>query len=126
MRFLLDTHALLWALAEPRRLPPRVATALRDPANEVVVSAVSTWEITIKAALKKLDADVDEVVKGLRTAGFDELVVTLDHTVRLRDLPAHHRDPFDRLLVAQALVEGLTLVTHDPAFAEYPAPRYWN
>jgi PIN domain nuclease of toxin-antitoxin system len=126
VRLLLDTHALLWAIAQPRRLPPRVAAALRDPANDVVVSAVSTWEIAIKAALKKLDAEVGEVVNEIRTAGFDELAVTLDHTVQLRTLPPHHRDPFDRLLVAQALVEGLTLVTHDPVFVEYPAPRYWT
>src|SRR5262245_12185043 len=113
MRLLLDTHVLLWAIAQPRRLPPRVAAALRAPTNEVVVSAVSTWEIAIKAALRKLDANVDDVVEEIRTAGFDELAVTLDHTVQLQTLPPHHRDPFDRLLVAQALVESLTLVTHD-------------
>lgn len=126
MRLLLDTHALLWALGHPGRLPKGVAAALRDPSNDVVVSAVSTWEVAIKTALGRLAADAAAIVAELRDAGFDELPITVDHTVRLRDLPPHHRDPFDRLLVAQALVEGLTVVTSDRAFAAYPAPRWWG
>ena len=114
---MLDTHALLWALAQPRRLPGRIAATLRDPGNAVHLSAASTWEIAIKAALGKIKADVDAITRAAREAGFDELPISVAHTVRLPALPSHHRDPFDRLLVAQALEEGLTIVTHDPAFA---------
>lgn len=123
---MLDTHALLWALAQPRRLPGRIAATLRDPGNAVHLSAASTWEIAIKAALGKIKADVDAITRAAREAGFDELPISIAHTVRLPALPSHHRDPFDRLLVAQALEEGLTIVTHDPAFAAYPAPTLWS
>lgn len=125
-RLLLDTHALIWALSAPRRLPSRISTLLRDPDNDVYVSAAGTWEIAIKAALGKIDAEVSKIVAGARDADFDELPVIVAHTVRLRDLPALHRDPFDRLLVAQALVERLTIVTHDPVIGRYAAPVLWE
>ncbi len=125
-RLLLDTHALIWALSGPRRLPARVAKVVRDPENDVYASAVGTWEVAIKSALGKIDADVAAVADGAREADFEELPITIAHTVRLRALPAHHRDPFDRLLVAQALVEQLTIVTHDPLFARYSAPVLWD
>jgi PIN domain nuclease of toxin-antitoxin system len=123
---LLDTHALIWALSTPRRLPARVAAALRDPDTDVYVSAVSTWEIAIKSALGKIDADVPAIVSAARAADFDELPVTIAHTARLCVLPAHHRDPFDRLLVAQALEEHLTIVTHDRLIAAYSVARLWG
>jgi PIN domain nuclease of toxin-antitoxin system len=126
MRLLLDTHALLWALASPRRLPAATRARIEDPANEVLVSAASTWEIAIKTALGKLTADLDEVVSGIATAGLRPLSISIAHTRRVLDLPRHHRDPFDRLLIAQALEDGLTVVTHDPAFAAYPAPLSWG
>lgn len=126
MRLLLDTHALLWALAAPSRLPPRIAKALRDPSNTVFVSAASAWEIAIKASLGKLSADVDEIVHAVVDVGFDELSVTLAHARRVRDLPSHHRDPFDRMLVAQALEEGLALVTHDGVLRAYRVPIEWE
>lgn len=126
MRILLDTHALLWAIAEPARLPERVAAAIRDPANEVFVSAVSTWEITIKAAIGKIEADVAEIAATFDTMGFVELAVTVAHTIRLREIPPHHRDPFDRLLVAQALEGGLTLASRDPAFHDYAVGIVWD
>lgn len=125
-RLLLDTHALLWALSSPRRLPARVARVVRDPENDVYASAVGTWEIAIKAALGKINADADAMARGLREADFEELPITIAHTVRLRTLPAHHRDPFDRLLVAQAIEEHLTIVTHDPVIARYPATILWD
>jgi len=125
-RLLLDTHALIWALSAPRRLPARVARIVRDPENDVYVSAVGTWEIAIKSALGKIEADVAAVARAAREADFEELPVTVAHTLRLRTLPAHHRDPFDRLLVAQALEECLTLVTHDPLIAQYPAAVLWG
>lgn len=126
MRLLLDTHALIWALSSPRRLPARVVERLEDPSTVVYASAANTWEIAIKAALGKIEADLDELAKAVRDTGFTELAVTMMHTLRLRELPAHHRDPFDRILVAQALEEGLTLVTHDPVLAGYPAPILWK
>ena len=122
---LLDTHALIWALSAPRRLPVRVATALRDPDTDLYVSAVSTWEIAIKSALGKIDADLAAMVRAARAADFDELPITIAHTERLRGLPPHHHDPFDRLLVAQALEEHLTIVTHDLRIAAYAVPRLW-
>jgi len=126
VRLLLDTHALLWALAAPARLPKAVADAIRDPTNVVSVSAASVWEVAIKAALGKITADVDEIAQSSTDAGFDELPVTLLHARRVRSLPAHHRDPFDRMLVAQALEEGLTIVTRDSAFAAYQSPTWWE
>lgn len=125
-RLLLDTHALVWALSAPRRLPADVAASLRDPESDVYLSAVSTWEIAIKSALGKIDADLAAVVRAARAADFEELPVTIAHTLRLRVLPAHHRDPFDRLLVAQAMEEHLTIVTHDRLIAAYGVSRLWS
>lgn len=125
-RLLLDTHALIWALSNPRRLPARVVKSIRHPETDVYVSAVSTWEIAIKAALRKIDADVAAVVRAMRAATFDELPIAISHTVRLRSLPNHHHDPFDRLLVAQAIEERLTIVSHDPLIARYDVARFWE
>jgi len=125
-RLLLDTHALIWALSNPRRLPPGVAADIRNPESDVYVSAASTWEIAIKSALGKISADLAAIVTAARAADFEELPVTIAHTQQLRALPAHHRDPFDRLLVAQALAEGLTIVTHDQSIAAYSVSRLWT
>lgn len=126
MKLLLDTHALVWALGAPRRLPKASAEAIRDPENDVYVSAVSTWEIAIKAALGKIVADAAQVAATFDDIGFAELPVTVAHTVRLRTLPSHHRDPFDRLLIAQAIENRLTLVSRDPAFDAYGVPTLWK
>ncbi len=126
MRLLLDTHALLWALSAPARLPARTAAAVRAPSNDVFVSAASMWEIAIKAALGKLTADVDEIVHTCVGVGFEELAVTFAHARRVRSLPPRHRDPFDRMLVAQAIEEGLSVVTHDPLVVAYGAPTLWD
>ena len=126
MRILLDTHALLWAMATPKRLPKRAATAIRDPANEVFVSAVSTWEIAIKGSLGRIDADVAEIAAAFDEAGIVDLPVAVAHTLLLREMPPHHRDPFDRLLIAQALANGLTIATRDPAFGAYGAHVIWR
>jgi PIN domain nuclease of toxin-antitoxin system len=126
LRLLLDTHALLWALAAPERLSRVAADALRDPASDVFVSAASTWEIAIKSALGKLTGDVAIIASVAQQMGFAELPVTVGHTLRVRTLDPHHRDPFDRMLVAQALAEGLTIVTRDPAFGAYDAPTLWS
>ena len=125
MRLLLDTHALLWALSAPSKLPVKTADALRAPGNDVFVSAASVWEIAIKTALGKLSADVDEIVRTSVDIGFEELAVTFVHARRVHSLPPRHRDPFDRMLVAQALEEGLTVVTHDAMLVAYGAPTLW-
>jgi PIN domain nuclease of toxin-antitoxin system len=114
---LLDTQIALWALAGHRRLP-REARRLIE-ANHVVVSAASIWEIAAKAAIGKLEADPTEVRDALAPSGFGELPITGEHAARVATLPAHHRDPFDRLLVAQSFVEGLVLLTSDVQLAPY-------
>lgn len=90
------------------------------------MSAASTWEIPIKAALGKLDGDVAAIADGARSLGFTDLAVNIAHTLRVRDLEPHHRDPFDRILVAQALGEGLPIITHDAAFDAYRVPILWR
>jgi len=117
MRVLLDTHLLLWALGAPSKLPAAARKLIKDV--YVSVSAASIWEISIKAALGKLSADPREVLAALEPAGFLELPVTGVHAARVVDLPAIHRDPFDRLLIAQALTEPMRLLTNDAALANY-------
>ncbi len=117
MRVLLDTHLLLWALGTPSKLPAAARKLIND-AN-VYVSAASIWEISIKVALGKLSADPREVLAALEPAGFLELPVTGAHAARVVNLPPVHRDPFDRLLIAQALVEPMRLLTNDAALAHY-------
>jgi PIN domain nuclease of toxin-antitoxin system len=117
MRLLLDTQILLWALAGHRRLP-REARRLID-AHESIVSAASIWEIATKVSLGRLEADPAAVRQALDPSGFEELAVTGEHAARVVQLPPHHRDPFDRLLVAQSLVEQLVLLTTDAQLAAY-------
>lgn len=117
LRLLLDTHLLLWSLAQPDRLPARARRLIAG--EDVFVSAASIWEISIKTALGKLSADPAEVVAALAPAKFSELAVTTAHAARVAQLPPLHRDPFDRLLVAQALTEPMRLLTNDRALAAY-------
>ena len=117
MRILLDTHLLLWALATPAKLPSGARE--RIIAADVYVSAASIWEISIKAALGKLDADPRDVLAAVAPAGFSLLPVTGEHAAKVIDLPALHRDPFDRMLAAQASVEPMILLTNDSALAGY-------
>lgn len=117
MRVLLDTHLLLWALGAPARLPPRARRIIRDA--DVYVSAASIWEISIKAALGKLRADPHEVLAALEPAGFLSLPIAGEHAARVANLPPIHRDPFDRLLIAQALEEPMRLLTDDAVLGAY-------
>lgn len=117
-RLLLDTHALLWALTSPSRLNEYAREAIRDPVNVVYVSAVSGWEIALKSNLGKLEAPDNLQAKALES-GFTLLNVTFSHGVQAGSLPLHHRDPFDRLLIAQAQAEGLLLVTRDERIRRY-------
>ncbi len=124
MRLLLDTHVVLWWQTDDRRLGREARKAIAT-ADIVWVSAVSGWEASIKAARGRLR--LDEKFRILVAADdFTELPVSLTHAERLLDLPSHHADPFDRLLVAQALVEKATLVTHDRALEPYGAPVIWT
>jgi PIN domain nuclease of toxin-antitoxin system len=117
VRLLLDTHALLWWLAdEGLNAPAREAIA--DPANLVAVSAASAWEISIKKALGKLAAP-DDLEQQVQDGGFEALPISLAHSVAAGLLPRHHDDPFDRMLIAQAIAEGLTIVTRDKRFDDY-------
>lgn len=117
VRVLLDTHLLLWALGAPSRLPAAARRLIRDA--DVHVSAASIWEISIKAALGKLRADPGEVLAALEPAGFLQLPIVGEHAARVARLPLLHRDPFDRLLVAQALTEPMRLVTNDASLGRY-------
>jgi PIN domain nuclease of toxin-antitoxin system len=122
MRLLLDTHILLWGAIEPERLS-RVASALiESPDNEIVFSALTIWEIAIKTGLGRADFRIDAGMlrRSLFDNGYVELAVTGAHAATLAGLPPIHKDPFDRMLVAQAIVEGFTLLTSDPTLAKYP------
>lgn len=123
MRFLLDTHLLLWAAADSKRLPDEARTLLEDEAHEVYYSAASIWEIAIKASLKRKDFRIDlpVLLATLPQMGFVELTVTSAHTAGVAHLPFVHRDPFDRLLIAQSLAEPLTLLTNDKILKRYRA-----
>jgi len=117
VRLLLDTHALLWWLAD-ESLTDQARDAIADPANLVMVSAASAWEISIKKALGMLTAP-DDLERQVHESGFTPLPISMAHGTAAGQLPRRHDDPFDRMLIAQAFAEGLTIVTHDKRFAEY-------
>ena len=123
MKLLLDTHLLLWAAGEPERLPASARRLLSDPANQLLFSPASLWEVAIKRGLRRDDFRVDARLlrRGLLDNSYDELPVTGQHAVAADGLPPIHKDPFDRLLVAQSIVEGVSLLTADPAVAQYGA-----
>ncbi len=122
MRLLLDTHVFLWAMGEPEQLPKRMRRELENSANQIYVSAVVGWEIALKHGRGKLPLPMPPntyVSTRMKRSGFAELSITLAHTLALSDLPPHHADPFDRLLIAQAQIEGLTLASVDTQIAKY-------
>ncbi len=128
MKLLLDTHAFIWSFDEPERLPARVLEALRDPGNELILSAVSVFEMHLKIELGKLDIGLplEEVVRDHERANeMAVLPLRAAHVYALHDLPRLHRDPFDRLLVAQAVVEDAVLVSGDKKVAQYPVKMLW-
>lgn len=124
MKLLLDTHLLLWAAGAPDRLPAAARSSMQDPSNILLFSAASLWEIAIKRSLGRADFQVDARVlrRGLLDNGYEELPITSEHAVFIDSLPDIHNDPFDRILVAQATVEGITLLTSDASVAQYPGP----
>jgi PIN domain nuclease of toxin-antitoxin system len=124
VKLLLDTHLLLWAATQPERLTPKARKLINHPEHELIFSATSFWEIAIKNGLARDDFEVDARLlrRGLLDNGYSELPVTTDHALAVNLLPPSHKDPFDRILVAQAMVEGIMLLTSDPLVAKYPAP----
>jgi len=121
MRLLLDTHVLLWALSNPVQLRKDTRTAIEDPGNDVMFSAASIWEIAIKASLNRIDFQVspEEITSAALESGFTELPVHSAAAAYTAKLPAHHRDPFDRLLIAQAITEPAILYTADTQLEAY-------
>jgi PIN domain nuclease of toxin-antitoxin system len=129
MKYLLDTCTFLWAIATPEVLPPRVAEQILDVANEVYVSIASAWEIAIKVGTGRLALreDPDRFVPRHRTAaGFAALPIDEESALHVWRLPTLHRDPFDRMLVSQAIVHGMTILTPDPLVTQYPARTTWS
>ena len=124
MRLLLDTHLLLWAAGPSPRLSAQARRLIDEPDNELVVSAASLWEIAIKSRLRRPNFRIDAALlrRNLLNNSYQELAVTGEHAVAVANLPLLHRDPFDRILIAQSIVEGITLLTSDPLVAQYPAP----
>lgn len=122
MKLLLDTHLLLWAAGSPEQLPAAARTLLEDSQNELLFSAASLWEIAIKRGLGRSDFKVDARLlrRGLLDNGYQELAIASEHAVFIDSLPPLHKDPFDRMLVAQATVEGVILLTADALVAQYP------
>jgi PIN domain nuclease of toxin-antitoxin system len=124
VRLLLDTHVALWAITDDARLPARIRALIENPQNDIVVSAATIWEIAIKHALSRgrptdMPLSGEEAVMLFQRFGYELLSITPRHASAVETLPPHHGDPFDRLLVAQALTEPLRLVSHDPAIARY-------
>lgn len=118
--YLLDTHIFLWWLAENHKLPLDTQEIINDPTNVIFVSSATIWEIAIKAKLEKLEAPTD-IDTYIAKSNFRELVITCQQAAYTRKLPYHHKDPFDRMLISQAKLENLTIITHDKIFKKYSA-----
>jgi PIN domain nuclease of toxin-antitoxin system len=128
VRLLLDTHALLWWLDGDRRLPARVRALINGPANEVLVSAASVWDITTKARLGRLPSAADvaaDVPACIESQGFVPLHITVHHAQRAGALRGPHRDPFDRMLIVQAQAEGVPIASNETIFDDYGVTRLW-
>ena len=126
MKLLLDSHAYLWWLLDDRRLPGPARTAIADPESLLHVSAATIWELSIKAALGRLELRGCDLVAEIAANGFVELPLRAAHARAAGALPRHHDDPFDRALIAQALAHGLTCVTRDPVFTTYGVRTLWS
>lgn len=119
MRLLIDTHVLLWWLADDRKLTRSARAIIANPENDVLVSAASLWEISIKVALGRLEVELDDLEHNIAANGFRSLPINYRHALTAGRLPAIHRDPFDRMLIAQASVEELRVISHDKIFERY-------
>lgn len=128
MRLLLDTHALIWAVDQPERLGSRARSALEDTSNDVLISAATIWEIAIKTGLGKLTLSVpyrDWMNRAIADLGATLVPITVEYADMQTTLPGHHRDPFDRMLIAQAIVEKISLVANEEMFDQYGVARLW-
>jgi PIN domain nuclease of toxin-antitoxin system len=128
MKYLLDTHVFYWWDHEPTKLSATAMSAIKDPANDIYVSTINIWKVVVKSALNKLTLQnpIEQLVQTqCRVNAFRLLAVEAHHAYALRGLPPSHKDPFDRMLVAQAIADGLTLITVDAIFAHYPVPTLW-
>lgn len=123
MKVLLDTHALLWWLSDSEKLGPAAREIIADPAHDILVSVVSLWEIAIKIRIGKLDADLNEITDAIPAEGFTLLPITPKHLKVLMGLPIHHRDPFDHLLMAQAVSEQASFLSGDRQMDHYSSER---
>jgi PIN domain nuclease of toxin-antitoxin system len=120
VKFLLDNHALLWWLADDDQLGGAAREVVADPANDILISMVSLWEIAVKVRIGKLQADIEEIISAVQRDGFTLLDGGMAHLVTLAGLPMHHRDPFDHLLIAQAMTEDATFMSEDRNATRYP------
>jgi len=125
MNYLLDTHVFLWSVGSAGRLSGEASKAIQERRHTIFVSAVTAVEISIKSALGKLEAP-DDLEDELQIRGFSHLPLHYRHGAAMGSLPGHHQDPFDRMLIAQAIEEGLTIITHDRKFAQYPVGVLWT
>lgn len=129
MRLLLDTHAFLWAVSAPEKLSPRARRSIEDGSNQIYVSAATAWELAIKSRLGRLEPEVEDLERSvpeqIERHAFQPLPVQVRHALRVASLPDVHRDPFDRLLIAQAMLEGLAMVTADRELKRYAVKVVW-
>lgn len=127
MKLLIDTHLLLWAAGSPENLSTAARELMTDVKNKLFFSAANIWEIVIKRGLGRSDFLVDPGVlrRGLLDNGYEDLPITSEHALAIDTLPPIHKDPFDRILIAQATVEGITLLTSDSLISQYPGPVHW-
>jgi PIN domain nuclease of toxin-antitoxin system len=125
VRYLLDTHTLLWALDTPEELPDTVRLIIENPSSSLLISIATPWELAIKTQSGKLNAN-DLLDRFEQLAGYNLIETEVSHVIRAGRLPLVHRDPFDRLMVAQAMLMGLTLLSCDTIFDRYGAKRIWN
>lgn len=119
MGILLDTHVFLWCVQDPGRLTSKAMRHIESAGEDVYVSSASIWELAIKISIGKLAGDVDALAREMREGGYKELAITARHAAQVRHLPFHHHDPFDRILLAQAITEPLHLLTHDVELQQY-------
>jgi PIN domain nuclease of toxin-antitoxin system len=128
VRLLLDSNALIWWVTEPQRLSGKADRAIRNRENQIVVSLVSLWEVTIKISkggLPQLGSSIQYLLDEIRTQRFELLQLRPQHLLALGALERHHRDPFDRLIIAQGIAERLPVATNDPSFLSYPVEVFW-
>jgi len=124
VKYLLDTHAFLWWLSEPEKLASELIAVVSTPENEILISTAVLWELAIKRSIGKLSSTLN-FAHAARQSGFEILPISVEHIDATEALPRHHRDPFDRILVAQAQIEHAVLITRDPELLRYPVATYW-